>query len=130
MFSAIDSLQLLQELSHVPLDPCRTCIWKKGGPRTTFNTFTRINWFGRDPDWKDVLGFRGKQDVESPGQGWTRLDVICDGGHILYRVNGVLVNEAFESVPSSGKILIQTELAEVYVRRFELHPLTETRTKQ
>ena len=33
-------------------------------------------------------------------------------------------------MPSSGKILIQSELAEVYVRRFELHPLTGTRTKQ
>ena len=26
----------------------------------------RVNWFGRDPDWADRLGFRGKQDVESP----------------------------------------------------------------
>ncbi|MHB8969582.1 MAG: 3-keto-disaccharide hydrolase [Pirellulaceae bacterium] len=98
-------------------------VWKKGGERTTLNIFGRINWFGRDPDWTDSLGYRGKQDVESPGQEWTRLDVICDGGHIVYRVNDVLVNEGFDSVPSAGKILIQTELAEVYVRRFELRPL-------
>ena len=26
----------------------------------------RINWWGRDPAWKDVKGFRGKDDVENP----------------------------------------------------------------
>jgi hypothetical protein len=98
-------------------------VWKKGGQRMTFNNFGRINWYGRDPDWSDVLGFRGKQDIESPGKQWTRLDIICDGGHIVYRVNGIQANEGFDSVPSSGKILIQTEGAEVYVRRFELQPL-------
>ena len=24
----------------------------------------RLNWFGRDPQWKDQLGFRGRRDVE------------------------------------------------------------------
>jgi hypothetical protein len=99
-------------------------IWKKGGQRITLNGFGRINWYGRDPDWKDVLGFRSKQDIDSPGKEWTRLDVICDGGHIVYRVNGIQANEAFDVEPSVGKILIQTEGAEVYVRRFELHPLS------
>ena len=80
-------------------------VWHKGGQRTTVNAFARINWFGRDPDWKDVRGFRGKQDIDSPGQQWTRLDVICDGGHITYRVNGIQANEAFDAVPSSGKFL-------------------------
>src|SRR5207248_3179620 len=31
-------------------------VWKKGVEKKTF-TGGRINWFGRDPDWKDVLGF-------------------------------------------------------------------------
>ncbi len=97
-------------------------IWHKGGQRITLNA-GRINWFGRDPDWDDVLGYRGKQDLDSPGKEWTRLDVICDGGHVIYRVNGVQANEGFDAVPSAGKILIQTEGAEVYVRRFELLPL-------
>jgi hypothetical protein len=100
-------------------------VWMKGGQRTTFNNFTRINWYGRDPDWTDTLGYRGKQDIESPGKEWTRLDVICDGGHIIYRVNGIQANEGFDSIPSSGKILIQTEGAEVYVRRFDLQPLNQ-----
>jgi hypothetical protein len=99
-------------------------VWKKGGQRTTLES-GRINWYGRDPDWTDTLGYRGKEDLDSPGKEWTRLDVICDGGHIIYLVNGVLANEAFDSIPTSGKILIQTELAEVYVRRFELQPLNQ-----
>ena len=97
-------------------------IWKKGGPRMTFH-WGRLNWFGHDPDWKNELGYRGKQDIDSPGKEWTRLDVICDGDHILYYVNGTLANEGFDAKPSSGRILIQCELAEIYVRRFELLPL-------
>ena len=75
------------------------------------------------PDWADVVGFRGKRDIESPGQEWTHLEIVCDGGHIVYRVNGVLACEGFDSLQSSGKILLQTELAEAYIRRFELLPL-------
>lgn len=100
-------------------------IWKEGGKRETFNlkNSRRINWYGRDPDWEDKLGFRGKQDVESPDGSWNRFDVICDGGHIRSFVNGKLVNEAFDSFPTHGKIQLQAELAEVFVRRFELWPL-------
>ena len=100
-------------------------IWKPGGKRERFdqNNRKRINWYGRDPDWKDVLGFRGKQDVESPGQGWTRIDTYCDGGNIRVFVNGVKVNEAFDSYPTYGRLQLQTELAEVFVRRWELWPL-------
>jgi hypothetical protein len=100
-------------------------IWQKGGKRETFDLKNRkrINWFGRDPDWADKLGFRGKQDVESPDGQWTRMDVICDKGHIQSYVNGVLVNEAFDSQPTQGKIQLQTELAEVFFRRLELHPV-------
>ncbi len=102
-------------------------IWKKGGSRETFdlNNRRRINWYGRDPDWSDTLGFRGSQDVESPGNEWTRIDTICDGGHIQVFVNGVQVNEAFDAYPSWGRLQLQTELAEIFVRRWELWPLDE-----
>jgi hypothetical protein len=97
-------------------------VWTRGSERQTF-TKGRINWFGRDPDWKDVLGFRGAADVESPLGQWTRMDVIADGGTLVYKVNGVVVNEAFDCLPSAGKILLQTEQAELLVRRLELWPL-------
>jgi hypothetical protein len=100
-------------------------IWKKGAPRETFDLMNRkrINWFGRDPDWADKLGFRGKDDLDRAQDEWTRFDVICDGGHVQNYVNGTLVNEAFEVQPDHGRIQLQTELAETFVRRWELYPL-------
>ncbi len=97
-------------------------VWKKGGERVTISS-GRINWFGRDVDWADTIGFRGRDDVESPLGEWTRMEVIADGGHLLYRVNGVIVNEALEAKPDFGRLLLQTEQAEMFVRRFELWPL-------
>ncbi|MFM8537651.1 MAG: family 16 glycoside hydrolase, partial [Planctomycetaceae bacterium] len=100
-------------------------VWKRGSERQAF-TKGRINWFGRDPDWKDAIGFRGRYDVESPFGEWTRMEVIADGDTLVYKVNGVVVNEAFDCLPSEGKILLQTEQAELLVRRLELWPLGST----
>jgi hypothetical protein len=83
----------------------------------------RINWFARDPDWEDRLGFRGKQDLESPYGQWTRLEVIADGDRVTNVVNGTVVNEATRSTFTEGKILLQSEGAEIYFRRIDLEPL-------
>ena len=104
-------------------------VWKRGGERITLSS-GRINWFGRDVDWADKIGFRGKDDVESPLGEWTRMEVIADGGHLLYKVNGVVVNEAFEAKPDFGKLLLQTEQAEMIVRRYELWPLGKAPTDE
>jgi hypothetical protein len=100
-------------------------IWQAGSQRETFSrgNLRRINWYGRDPDWQDVKGFRGKEDRDSPGQEWTRLDVIVDGGHIQVFVNGTKVNEAFDANPTAGRLQLQSELAEIFFRRWELWPL-------
>jgi hypothetical protein len=108
-------------------------VWKEDGKRETFRdkkrkqegdqALTRVNWYGRDPDWTDTKGFRGKQDVDSPFGEWTRLDVFCDGGHIETFVNGTKVNEAFDAAPREGQIQLQSELAEIFYRRWELWPL-------
>ena len=72
-----------------------------------------------------MTGFHGKGDVESPPGKWTRMEVVCRGGHIVVRVNGTLVNKATGVQPSAGKILVQCELAELYVRRWKIWPLDE-----
>lgn len=82
----------------------------------------RINWFGRDPDWDDVLGFRGRKDVESPEGQWTRIEVICEGDTITNIVNGTTVNVATRSSLTEGKILLQSEGAEIYFRKVTLIP--------
>ncbi|UUO07123.1 DUF1080 domain-containing protein [Blastopirellula sp. J2-11] len=97
-------------------------VWSPTGEATTFPK-GRINWFGRDPNWKDVVDFRGPDDVESPGQEWTKLECFCVGDKLVYRVNGVVVNRASNVIPRQGKILLQTEGAEMYVRKAEIGPL-------
>ena len=83
----------------------------------------RVNWFGRDPNWKDVIGFRGAKDVESPEGQWTTMEVVCDGSSVTNIVNGVVVNALTECAYTEGKIQFQSEGAEIYFRRIELLPL-------
>lgn len=97
-------------------------VWHKGGKREVFIK-GRVNWFGRDPDWKDEIGFRGPDEVEKPDGEWNRMEVICDGDRITNIVNGTVVNEATDVQPRAGKILIQTELAEIVFRKVELRPI-------
>ena len=106
------------------LDRDKEKIWKQGEPRQTVIS-GRINWKHRDVDWADRVGFRGKDDVESPAGEWNRLEVIAKGDTLQYFVNGALINEAFDCKPAEGKILLQTEGAEMIVRRYELYPLGE-----
>jgi hypothetical protein len=83
----------------------------------------RVNWYGRDPGWKDVVGYRGAQDVEKPVGEWNRLECICDGGNLTYILNGKVVNAATNASETKGKILFQSEGAEVFFRRIDLLPL-------
>ncbi len=80
----------------------------------------RINWFGRDPEWKDTKGFRGRKDVEKPVGQWNKLECIADGNNITIILNGKKVNYATKVQPSKGKIQIQSEGAEIFVRKVEL----------
>ncbi len=111
--------------TNVKKDRDGELVWSEDGEKQTFNAKNRrrINWFGRDPDWKDELGFRGKNDVESPHGEWNRLDVLVQDGHVQVFVNGVKVNEAFDIEPRQGKLQVQSELAELFVRRWELWPV-------
>lgn len=93
----------------------------KGTPVTVNEN--RINWFGRDPDWKDELDFRGKNDVEKPVGEWNLLECEVKGDEITVYLNGVLVNKATDVKPSRGRIQIQSEGAEIFFRRVELFPL-------
>ena len=83
----------------------------------------RVNWWGRSEDWEDRLSFRGARDVESPGLEWTRLEAVVEKGTLKYYVNGKLVNEATDVSVAEGRIMIQSEGAEIYFRRIDLMPL-------
>ena len=108
--------------AEVGRDRDKEMVWTPDAPRQVMTT-GRLNWQKRDVDWKDSIGFRGRDDVESRFGQWTRLEIIARGDTLEYRVNGVLVNRAFKVTPSQGRIQLQTEAAEMFVRRYELHPL-------
>ena len=97
-------------------------IWKVGGTPVT-KEGGRFNWSGRDPKWTDTVGFRGAKDVEKPTGEWNRQEVICDGDTITNIVNGVVVNYAYNSSHTGGKIQLQSEGAEIFFRRVELRPI-------
>jgi hypothetical protein len=117
-------ISLTAQIGH---DRYGEVIWDPNGKKETFDAKNRrrINWFGRDPDWKDTIGFRGARDVESPHGRWTRIDVIADGNHVEVFVNGTKVNEATHVSPAAGKLQLQSELAEIFVRRWELWPVAQ-----
>ena len=83
----------------------------------------RYNWWGRDPKWKDVLGYRGPRDVEKPAGEWNLQEVYCDGDTITNLVNGLVVNVGTKASQSEGKIQFQSEGAEIHFRTIEIRPL-------
>jgi hypothetical protein len=96
--------------------------FEKGGKAVPRNS-GRFNWWGRDPSWKDVLGFRGARDVERPAGEWNRMEVVCDGDSITTILNGYVVNIGTKSSLTRGKILFQSEGAEILFRKIEVRPL-------
>ncbi len=97
-------------------------VFMPGGQPLTING-GRIDWFARDPNWKDVLGFRGEKDVEKSFGKWNKIECVAQGDNITIYLNGVLVNQAYRVKPTRGKIQIQSEGAEMFVRKVEIAPL-------
>jgi len=112
--------------------PSLTCEVRKGadgqpyfekGAKAVTRDSGRFNWWGRDPEWKDVIGFRGRSDVENPPGEWNRIEVICDGDTITNIVNGYVVNIGTRSSLTRGKLIFQSEGAEILFRKIEVRPL-------
>jgi hypothetical protein len=99
--------------------------WYKPGASLITLQSGRFNWYGRDAHWQDVKGFRGQQDVENPVGEWNRLECICDADTITNILNGKVVNAGKGSHPAKGKLLFQSEGAEVFFRKIDLRPLSK-----
>jgi len=83
----------------------------------------RFDRFGKGP-WKDVAGYRDPQgEVEKPHGQWNCLELWAVGDTIRYYVNHKLVNEGSGSSLTKGRILFQSEGAEVYFKTMELRPV-------
>jgi hypothetical protein len=95
----------------------------QGTPREFVSGKGHLHWYGRDRAWKDELGFRGPQDVERPVGQWNRAEIVAQGGDLTYFLNGVKILEATESSLKHGRILFQSEGAEIFFRLIALEPL-------
>jgi hypothetical protein len=109
--------------SQTVLGPDKRPRWREGGEPTVFTGNRQLWWSRHDPDFKELLDTRGKEDVESRLGEWTRVDCICDGDRLTVRVNGTTVNASYDVFPAAGKILLQSEGFELFIRKFELQPL-------
>ncbi len=108
--------------SDVVIGPDKRPRWSEGGTKTVF-TNRQLWWNKHDPDFKELLDTRGKNDVESPLGEWTKVECSCAGNTITVIVNGTTVTRAYDVTPAAGKILLQVEGFELFVRKFEIHPL-------
>jgi hypothetical protein len=74
--------------------------------------------------YKDIEGFRDPlNELERPHGEWNLLQLVNRNGHVWQYVNGKLANEATATFPTSGKILLQSEGAEVSFKSLKLYPL-------
>jgi len=72
---------------------------------------------------KKYYRIRKTANAERPSGQWNTMEVIADGLKCTHIVNGVVVNEATDASVHKGKILLQSEGAEVYYRKVTLIPL-------
>ena len=98
------------------------CFYDPEGEVKTFVS-GRIDWHSRDPQWEDKKGFRGANDVERPVGQWNRIECYAIGNDLLIYVNGKLVNRVCNVKPQKGKIQIQSEGAEIFIRKVDLQRL-------
>ncbi len=75
---------------------------------------------GKRSEPKDYNRIQKTADGEQPTGEWNRVEVIVKDRHIKYLVNSILVNEAEDANLGAGRIMIQSEGAEIYYRKIEI----------
>ena len=90
-----------------------------GPPGTALN----IGHIDKGPQ-KNVVGFRNTSgEFEKPRGEWNTLEVVVDDRVVRQYVNGKLANVGTDPFPQNGKILFQSEGAEVFFRNIQISPL-------
>jgi len=85
------------------------------------STTIKVNGIRSQPD--AYARIQKKADGEMPTGQWNKIEIIANKGKITYIVNGKLVNEGEDPSEQQGKILIQSEGAEIYYRKIEIAEL-------
>jgi hypothetical protein len=85
---------------------------------------TNIGKFDKGPE-KNVVGFRNSSgELEKPHGEWNLLELVVDEHVIRQYVNGMLANVGTDPFPTEGRILFQSEGAEIFFRNIQVFPLT------
>lgn len=61
-------------------------------------------------------------NFENPHGEWNTIEIICNGAQIEHYVNGHLVNSGSNASATEGRILLQSEGAELFYKEVELIP--------
>ena len=86
----------------------------------------------RDYDRSTTIEIDGKiekqykkksEDAEKPRGEWNTVEVVCDGASVTNIINGKTVNTGTNASESKGKIVLQSEGAEIFFRNVVLTPL-------
>ena len=75
-------------------------------------------------DTSKIIKVAKKEDnSENPPGEWNSYDILCHGGTIINRVNGVLQNSGTNATETSGKICLQSEGSPIEFRNIYIEPL-------
>lgn len=100
-------------------------IWDPAGEPITFDKNIDFLFPSTyDVGWQDVLGFRGRHDRDVPVGAWNRVEIRAQGSDIVYFLNGHRILEGTECSLDEGRIMLQSEGAEIFFRLVELHPIS------
>jgi hypothetical protein len=111
----------LQEGATGDVIPISGASLTQGGETKTKGRFDRP---GREP-FKDVLGFRGPNEIEKPHGEWNTVEIIADGDRLKVSVNGKVTFDGTQAKPDKGRILIECAYAEMWWRKLDVHPLAK-----
>ena len=78
---------------------------------------------GKRTEPKDFFRVVKKKDAEKKSGEWNTVEVIAKDGKITHIVNGVVVNECEGASLREGKIILQSEGAEIYFRKITIAEL-------
>ena len=64
-----------------------------------------------------------QRDAEKPYGEWNTIEIVSYNGKCIQIVNGVIVNEGEDASVKDGRILLQSEYAEIYYRNVRIRKL-------
>ena len=90
-----------------------------GPPGSALN----IGHIDKGPE-SNVVGFRNTSgELEKAHGDWNTLELVVDDQSVRQYVNGKLANVGTDPFPKDGKVLFQSEGAEIFFRNIQLSPL-------